>query len=155
MASMLKAIKFDKKKLEEAVETAVGAADLANYIAAYKGIPFRTAHRIVGALAKEAAENKKELSKVVAKSLARVSKRVAKKEISISKKEIETLLNAKSNINRKVSKGSPSLRETAKMVQERTKRLSEMLNDISKEVSHLQKADASLMLAVEKFQGGD
>lgn len=155
MASMLKAIKFDKKKLEDAVETAVGAADLANYIAAYKGIPFRTAHRIVGALAKESAENKEGFSKVVAKSLARVSKRVSKKEISISKKEIETLLNAKSSINRKVSKGSPSSRETAKMVQERTKRLSEMLSDVSKKVFHLQKADASLMLAVEKFQGGD
>ena len=155
MASMLKVIKFDKKKLESSVESAVGAADLANYIAAYKGIPFRTAHRIVGALAKEAVETKEEFSKVTAKSLARVSKRVAKKEVSLSKKEIHTILNVKSNINRKVSKGSPSSRETAKMAQDRTKRLSEMLNDLSKKVIHLQKADASLVLAVKKFQGGD
>ncbi|MBM3897404.1 MAG: argininosuccinate lyase [Thaumarchaeota archaeon] len=155
MASMLKGIKFDKKKLESSAETAVGAADLANYIAAYKGIPFRTAHKIVGALAKEAAQNKDELSKVAVKSLIAVAKRIAKKEISLSKKEIETLLNAKSNINRKASKGSPSSRETAKMVQERTKRLSELMNDISKKMLHIEKADASLMLAVEKSQGGD
>jgi len=155
MASMLKGIKFDKKKLEGALETAVGAADLANYIAVYKEIPFRTAHRIVGALAKEATENKEELSKAAAKSLARVSKRIAKKEVSLSKKEIEILLNAKSNINRKTTKGSPSSRETARMVQERTKRLSDMLNDVSKKALHLQGANASLMLAVEKFQGGE
>ena len=155
MASMLKEIKFDKEKLERSIETAIGAADLANYIAAYKGIPFRTAHRIVGALAKEAVENKEELSRVTVKSLARVSKRITKKEISLSKKEIETLLNAKSNINRKATKGSPSSRETAKMAQERTKRLSDMLDNVSKKVLHLQEADASLMLAVEKFQGGE
>jgi argininosuccinate lyase len=155
MASMLKGIKFDKKKLESSAETAIGAADLANHIAAYKGIPFRTAHRIVGVLAKEAAENGEELSRITIKSLVAVSKRIAKKKVSMSRKEIETLLNAESNINRKTNKGSPSSRETAKMVQERTKRLSELIDDISKKMLHLQKADASLMLAVEKFQGGD
>lgn len=155
MASMLDAIKFDKKKLEEATESAVGAADLANYIAAYKGIPFRTAHRIVGALAKEAAESKTEFAKTVEKSLVRASKRIAKKELSLSKKEISTLLNPKSNINRKVGKGSPSPRETAKMVHGREQLLSSIAKKVSEKKSLLAKADSMLMAAVRIMQGGE
>lgn len=155
MAKMLATMKFNKDRLESSVETAVGAADLASYIAAKKGVPFRTAHRIVGALAKQSADSKEEFSKIVAKHLREASKRIAKKEVSLTREEINALLIPSGNINRKATKGSPSPREIQKMVRARQEEISEITSIISKKKSALAKAETSLMLAVGKFEGGE
>lgn len=69
---LLKTVKFNKEKLALAAAGFSLATDYADYLVA-KGVPFRTAHQLVGQLVKYCLEKKKQLGELSLKELQQFS----------------------------------------------------------------------------------
>ena len=119
--AMLKTIKVNKHKMKKAVDSGYSISlDIAEYLVK-EGIPFRTAHKIVGQLVQTASNLKKPLSSL---SLSEIKK--SHSEYNIVPKELYEVIksiNAYSSINQRTSHGSSGKSEQQRMILDRKKKI--------------------------------
>ncbi|MCJ7444575.1 MAG: argininosuccinate lyase [Methanotrichaceae archaeon] len=113
---------FNVERLEKCSGTGFSTAtELADTLVRIAGIPFRTAHQIVGKIA--AKGNRPTLQEL--DSIAQEIAGSKLSELGLSSNDIEDALNPKSNIFMRTATGGPSPSETKRMVNERIKAISE------------------------------
>ena len=119
--AMLKTMKVNKNKMKKAVDSGYSISlDIAEHLVK-EGLPFRTAHKIVGQLVQIASNLKKPLSSL---SISEIKKSLS--EYAIDPKElykVMTSMNAHSSLNQRTSHGSSGKSEQQRMILDRKKKV--------------------------------
>jgi argininosuccinate lyase len=135
MAEMMEKLKFKKEVMEEKAGKGFSCAtELADTLVRKCGLPFRTAHAIVGRIAES------EESIINLEELDRIALEVAGVKISekITQEELNQILDPRQVVDRRVNTGGTSSKEIKRMLEERKRRIerdAEMLEKIIEEVS--------------------
>jgi argininosuccinate lyase len=135
MAEMMEKLKFKKEVMEEKAGKGFSCAtELADTLVRKCGLPFRTAHTIVGRIAES------EESIINLEELDRIALEVAGVKISekITQEELNQILDPRQVVDRRVNTGGTSSKEIKRMLEERKRRIerdAEMLEKIIEEVS--------------------
>jgi argininosuccinate lyase len=114
---MFATLKINKQKMKHVADSGhLGALDVAESLVKL-GLPFRTAHKIVGNLVQTAHESKKSLTEL---TLAEIAKSVKEKEISGQKiLKIISSINSDSSLKKRSSLGSAGISEQKRMIANR------------------------------------
>jgi len=81
LAGLIKTVKFNKVKIEKALEDeSLYATDLVYYLVG-KGVPFKTAHTIIGKLVKHSIDNELAIKEMDEDELKKFSNKLVRKEI--------------------------------------------------------------------------
>lgn len=119
--AMLKTMKVNKYKMKKAVDSGYSISlDIAEYLVK-EGIPFRSAHKIVGQLVQTASNLKKPLSSL---SLSEIKKSLS--GYNINPKElykVTKFMNVHSSLDQRISNGSSGKSEQQRMILDRKKRV--------------------------------
>jgi argininosuccinate lyase len=119
--AMLKTIRVNKHKMKKAIDSGYSISiDIAELLVK-KGIPFRTAHMIVGQLVQTASNLKKPLS-----SLSQYEIKKSFTKHKMNPKELHKIIqsmNAYSSLEQRISQGSSGRSEQERMILDRKKRI--------------------------------
>jgi argininosuccinate lyase len=109
MAKLWAALRFDRAAMRRAAGGFALATDLAEYLVA-RGVPFRAAHEIVGALVRETAAAGRTLEELSLTDLKRYSRAFGRDALSI--------LDADRSVARRTVTGGPAPRTVEKRIKE-------------------------------------
>jgi len=109
MAKLWTALRFDRAAMRRAAGGFALATDLAEYLVA-RGVPFRAAHEIVGALVRETADAGRTLEELSLPDLKRHS--------HAFERDALTMLDADRSVARRTVTGGPAPRTTQKRIKE-------------------------------------
>jgi argininosuccinate lyase len=109
MAKLWTALRFDRAAMRRAAGGFALATDLAEYLVA-RGVPFREAHEIIGALVRETADSGRTLEELSLAQLRRYSHAFAADALS--------LLDADQSVARRTVTGGPAPRTIQKRIKE-------------------------------------
>lgn len=109
-SSMLKTVRFNEDRFEQELQSdGLVATELADYLVR-KGLPFRRAHTIVGAIVHACSKKKTSLNKLPLEEYKRYSKFFGK--------DVYTILDPRASISNKKSAGSTSPKEVRKAIRQ-------------------------------------
>lgn len=138
MSGCITSARFNKGRLELSASAGFSTAtEIADSLVRVTGIPFRTAHQIVGALAAQGENPTMEDLDSAAQKVAAIKP----SEMGFDQKMLETALDPKKNVALRDRPGGPAPSETARMVASRKR----MLEENEREVQEMQeKVDRAL-----------
>jgi argininosuccinate lyase len=142
ISAVFKTMKINDQKMKKAIDSGYSIAlDIAEHLVK-KGMPFRTAHRIVGQLVHTASNSKKSL---FALSIPEIRKSV--KEDSIKIKELYKIIQSttfNSSLTERVSQGSSGRSEQKRMISDRKRKIQAYRVGVNKRTNEVK-------LALENF----
>lgn len=145
--SMLEKINVDNQNMKKAIEGGyLVALDVAEKLV-NNGIPFRTAHQIVGNLVKTAHISKKPLEKLSIDEIKRSTKGIDPKQI---KKIIEST-SISSSLQNRISQGSSGISEQKRMIQHRMDKINAYKTGITKRGNEVKTVFSNLTLKVKSL----
>ncbi|HSF27494.1 MAG TPA: argininosuccinate lyase [Nitrosopumilaceae archaeon] len=119
--AMLKTLKVNKHRMKKAIDSGYSISlDIAEHLVK-KGLPFRTAHKIVGQLVQTASNLQKPLSSL---SLPEIKKSLS--EYKMDPKELHRIIksmNVHSSLQQRTSHGSSGKSEQQRMILDRKKKI--------------------------------
>jgi argininosuccinate lyase len=123
LADCVSTLKFNKKRLEESSGAGFSTAtELADSLVRKTGMPFRTAHQIVGRIAASGRRPELQDLDTVAQDVAGFRP----SEHGFSSQDLEKALDPRSNVALRANTGGPAPSETGRMTAERLHQLSVM-----------------------------
>ena len=145
--SMLEKINVDNQNMKKAMEGGyLVALDVAENLA-NNGIPFRTAHQIVGNLVKTAHISKKPLEKLSIDEIKRSTKGIDPKTI----KKIIDSTSISSSLQNRISQGSSGIGEQKRMIQHRMDKINAYKTGITKRGNEVKTVFSNLTLKVKSL----
>lgn len=136
-AAMVATVRFNKERMLSACKDGfLNATDLADYLA-MKGLPFRRAHEVVGAVVRYAIENRKRLEDLTLSELKRFS--------DIIDEDVFSVLPVERCVARRTSIGGTSPEVTPMQLSQAMSVLRRQSDFIDRERSRIEKAFKSLM----------
>ncbi len=140
--SMFTTLKVNKQKMNQIADSGyLAALDIAEALVK-EGLPFRSAHKIVGNLVHTAHESKISLSELTA---SEVAKSVSNKEFDAKKLgKIISSINAESSLKNRSSLGSAGISEQKRLITKRKSKIKQYRNNITKR-------SAQVSLAIERL----
>ena len=139
---------------EKALVSFSSATELANMLVRKHGVPFRTAHKIVGALTKHLAENDLTLRDVTPQLLRDVAKKTAKIVLNVGVEDIQDSVDPVKFIEAQKTLGGPSPAEVKRMIRNRKGRLKNSRSWALKKGSYLGKAESKLASLMNTYLSG-
>ncbi len=109
--------------LRRVTETFATATELADTVVRETGLPFRTAHMVVGALVKKALQEGVKPSQVTSGYLDVVSMEVLGKPLNLGEVKVRAALDPVNCVEARKVTGGPNQREVKRMLKERSLRL--------------------------------
>jgi len=122
----------------------LAATELANMLVRDYGVPFRTAHRIVGAVVKTLIEEGKSLRDLTTEMLVGVSRKILGSPISVDEEEIMRIVDLSSCVESCNVRGGPSKTETRRMLKERKNLLADSTEWVLRRKNKLKSAEKML-----------
>jgi argininosuccinate lyase len=148
-AGIFSTIKINKDKmLEQVNDSYIFALDLAEILVNDYGVPFRTAHTILGRLVSKSATPEDLFDH---KKIEKLLKEIWGKDINISPDLIEELKDNKLTLNKRKSKGSPSHKEVVQNLDLLRKKKKQLYNKYQLRVENIRKAEALRERMVKKI----
>jgi argininosuccinate lyase len=135
----------------KALKNFVAATELANLLVRKYNVPFRSAHKIVGALVKSLIEAKLTFADVTQKMLSTAAERSTGIKLNINAEDVKALVDPLKLVEACKVKGGPAPVEVKRALCEREKLLLCTKSDISKMDKELEDAESKLDLAVQQF----
>ena len=132
-------------------ESFVAATELANTLVRNHDVPFRTAHKIVGALVKSLIEAKLTFKDSTPERVQRMAKQVADIELVVRAEELERLANPLTLVEACRAKGGPAPAEVRRALFERGKQLALTRANILEADKALDKAENKLESVVQAY----
>jgi len=129
----------------------VAATELANTLVRRHRVPFRTAHKIVGAIAKSLIEAKLTFEDTTPVLLAKVCQDVAGVKVTVKEEEIKELVNPLKLVQTHNVKGGPAPAEVKRALATREKQLFATKSNISKLDKALEEAENKLSSVVQLY----
>jgi len=127
----------------------LAATELANMLVRDHGVPFRTAHRIVGAAVKTLIEKGKSLRELTTEMLVNISRNILGSPISVDEEEIMRIVDLPSCVESYNVRGGPSKMETGRMLEERKNLLADSTHWVRQRKNKLKSAEKMLSAEVE------
>ena len=107
-------------RMEENLASAyITATELTDAMVRDAGVPFRTAHQIVGALVRRAIEEGLKLSEVPLETIQEVSAEVAGRKLDLTEEAVRQATDPRTNVERRKSTGGPAPVEVVRMIEDR------------------------------------
>jgi argininosuccinate lyase len=128
----------------------VAATELANVLVRKHKVPFRTAHKIVGALVKSLIDAKLTFKNATPEMLQKQAKEVANIELAISPYELKELTDPLKLVEACKVLGGPAPRDVRRALSERKKKLILTRMDILKMDEALEKARGEMEAVIQK-----
>jgi len=145
--SMLEKINVDNQNIKKAIEGGyLVALDVAEKLV-NNGIPFRTAHQIVGNLVKTAHSSKKPLEELTIDEIKRSTKGIDSKQI----KKIIDSTSISSSLENRISQGSSGTSEQKRMIQFRVGKINAYKTGITKRNNEVKTVFSNLSLKVKSL----
>lgn len=140
--SMFATLKVNKQKMNQIADSGyLAALDIAEALVK-EGLPFRSAHKIVGNLVHTAHESKISLSELTA---SEVAKSISGKEFDAKKLgKIISSINAESSLKNRSSLGSAGISEQKRLITKRKSKIKQYRNNVTKR-------SAQISLAIERL----
>ncbi|MCL7412707.1 MAG: argininosuccinate lyase [ANME-2 cluster archaeon] len=133
-SGILHTMKLNKDTLSSSSNTGFSTAtELADTIVRTTGLPFRTAHQIVGAMAKGSIHTLEELDRI---SMKIIGKKLS--EEGMDAKLFEGALNVMENVNRRSAVGGPAPHEVSRMINDRNYLLMQDIDTLMEHVNAVQ-----------------
>jgi len=149
--STLKTIKINKKNMEIRVNINFSTiTELADELVRKEGIPFRVAHQIVGNLVSECIDKGLSTQDITIEMLNNVANNCISRTFNWTQNDIGKVLNAFCSVNNKQSLGSPSPKESERMIQELKKGLNKDVKDYQNIIDELTQSSVKLKNEIDK-----
>jgi len=114
-------------------------------------VPFRTAHKIVGAIVRRIVEDGLNPKDVTSKMLKEAAEEVAGLSLAVSESDIKTSLDVQNFIKMHNVQGGPSPLEAQRMIDSRRKKLALTRAEVAEMKAKILNADKNLKSLVEKI----
>ncbi len=129
----------------------VAATELANLLVRKYNVPFRTAHKIVGAVVKSLIEEKSTFADTTPKLLQQIALDTAGIKLSIKAEDLAELANPLKIVESYTVKGGPAPSEVKRALAAREKQLYSTKSNISKMDKELEEAENQLETTVKSY----
>jgi argininosuccinate lyase len=152
MNSIIKSVNVRKERMKEAADNSYAISlDIAEQLVVRKGIPFRSAHKVIGALVERAVNN----NNIVLKMLKKEDIEAALRKIESSLQPDEVLqiireMTPKKALELRISFGSPNPKQQQDTIDFSYSRLAEYIAEISKRKKGITAALDNLSSIVER-----
>ena len=118
-AGMVSSLEVDKARCRQLAEEGFSSmTDLADLMVRDKGVSFSAAKKIVGKLVVTAVNSKVKCSDISPKMVDDAAMEIIKRTVGLSEAEINEVLDAEKNVNRRNTTGSPSFSQVRSMIVE-------------------------------------
>jgi len=152
LSGMFKNLRFNVERLRGLLEDdGSTSTDLADHLSTKCGVPFRTAHRIVGGLVRLSLKSGLPLSEAVKKHLVDFVKREAGVELHINQAELDCLLDPEATVRSRSVVGGPGRRSVTSMIREGVEGVAELSQWVSDQRGKLEAAESELTRAVDEL----
>jgi argininosuccinate lyase len=133
----------------------VAATELANVLVRKYDVPFRTAHKVVGALVKSLIEAKLTFADATPALLQKVAKGVASIKLTVKAEDLKALADPLALVEACKVKGGPAPTEVKKALDTRKKKLFLTKSNILQMDKELEKAENKMENAVKTYSSGN
>ena len=144
LAALVPNLKVSNDVSAKALSSFVAATELANILVREYDVPFRSAHKIAGALVKALLQAKKTFADATPELLRKIAKEAAAIELSINVEHLAGLANPMKIVESHKVKGGPAPNEVKRALTERKKIVLLSKSNISKMKKDLEEADDKL-----------
>ncbi len=148
---LLPKLKVTTDVSDKASKSFVAATELANLLVRKYDVPFRTAHKIVGALVKSLIEAKLTYADATPKLLQKAASDAAGIKLTVKAEDITELMNPLKLVETHNVKGGPAPVEVKRALAAREKQLLATKSNISKMDKELEEAENKLDSAVQSY----
>lgn len=151
LEKIVKTMKVNKKRMADACnEGFTTATELADLLVKEKGMPFRTAHQLVGKAVKQAIKENKKSAEIDAKFLNKISGWPR----GISENKIKEALSPHAAIKSKDAPGGPAPSECKKRIAAKTTALKRKENELNNRMTKVKNSKSNLIKRAKRLTGG-
>jgi argininosuccinate lyase len=151
LSELVKNLKVSKDVFSKPVLKFSTTTELANILVKKYDVPFRTSHKIVGALVKILLYKKLTLFDVTPELLDKVAKDSAELTLIVKAEDIQASIDPMKFVESHKAKGGPSPAEVKRMLESRKKLLAKSKATLKKKKTKLDAADGQLKSVVDNI----
>jgi argininosuccinate lyase len=153
MNGVVKSLNIHKERMEEAASNSYAISlDIAEQLVVKKGMPFRSAHKVVGALVEEAvSKNRRAFTSLQKEDIRTVLRRIESDLHPEELIQIMRQLTPNRSLQLRVSAGSPNPKEQREMISFSFRRLARYREEMSKRKKSVTVAFDKLAKSVESY----
>lgn len=153
MNGVVKSLNIHKDRMGEAASNSYAISlDIAEQLVVKKGMPFRSAHKVVGALVEKAvSKNRSAFTALRKEDIQAVLRRIESDLQAEELIQIMRQLTPNNSLQLRVSPGSPNPKEQQEMIGFSFRRLARYREEISKRKKHVTVAFDNLAKSVESY----
>ncbi len=151
LSELVKNLKVSKDVFSKPVLKFSTTTELANVLAKKYGVPFRTAHKIVGTLVKTLLDKKLSLSDVKPSMLQKAAKDSAGLALKVKDADVQASIDPVKFVESHKAKGGPSAAEVKRMLKNRKQLTAQSKANLKEKKGKLDAADGQLKAVVKGY----
>ncbi len=148
-AKLIPKLKVTSDVSGKALASFVGATEMANMLVRKYNVPFRTAHKIVGALVKSLIESELTLADATPKLLQKTAEETAGIKLTVKAEDIAEIGNPLKLVEKHKVKGGPAPSEVKRALTARKKQINHAKINVAKMNRKLDEAENKLEATVK------
>jgi argininosuccinate lyase len=151
LSELTKNLNVNKDVFSKPVLKFATTTELANLLVKKYNVPFRTSHKIVGALVKSLLDKKLALSDLTPELLNKTAKDSAGLTLAVKLADIKDSIDPKKFVERHKTMGGPAPAEVKRMLKNRKQLTSQSKTSLKEQKSKLEEADMQLKSVVQRY----
>ena len=152
LSELAKNLKVNKEVFSKQILNYSTTTELANLLVKNYNVPFRTSHKIVGAVAKALLDKKLALSNLTPELLNKTAKDVAGITLAVKLVDIKDSIDPKKFVESHKTVGGPAPTEVKRMLTNRKQLTSQSKTCLKEQKCGLEEADLQLKSVVKRYQ---
>jgi argininosuccinate lyase len=155
LSKLAKNLNVNKDVFSKPILKFATTTELANMLVKKYNVPFRTSHRIVGALVKTLLDKKMTLSGLTPELLQKTAQDSAGLTLNVKEVDIQESIDPMKFVESHKTKGGPAPAEVKRMLKNRKQLTSQLKTSLKKKKSKLEEADNQLNSVVQRYSSSD
>ncbi len=151
LAELIKDLKVSKDVFSKPVLKFSTTTEMANLLVKKYSIPFRTSHKIVGALVKTLIDKKLSISDTTPELLQKIAKNSANLNLQVKEADIQASIDPAKFVESHKVKGGPSPLEVKRMIKNRKQLIAKSKMNLKAKKGKLDEADSQLESLVSGY----
>ncbi len=151
LAELIKDLKVSKDVFSKPVLKFSTTTEMANLLVKKYSIPFRTSHKIVGALVKTLIDKKLSISDTTPELLQKIAKNSANLNLQVKEADIQASIDPAKFVESHKVKGGPSPLEVKRMIKNRKQLIAKSKMNLKAKKGKLDEADSQLESVVSGY----
>jgi argininosuccinate lyase len=151
LSKLVKNLKVSKNIFSKPILKFATTTELANMLVKKYSVPFRTSHRIVGALVKTLLDKKMALSDLTPELLNKSAKDSARITLAVKLADIKDSIDPMKFVESHKTKGGPAPAEVKRMLKIRKQLTIQSKTNLKEKKSKLEEADSQLKSVVQRY----